>query len=644
MPEIPKSTLIQRLWLRLKLLFSTEGLVTASITILIEILRQSGIIVPIPFLLVIMTVLLTASIGGLKTGMISSAVWAIYVIYAATIPFGPPTLTGGPVQIISGILVVFLVAMRQGWVKEQVEKRTKKLKQTIEQLNNEIAEHQRTEEALKQSEELLRRVFDESPIGMALADKNCRFFKVNRTLAEMLGYTESELIGMTFIDITYPEDLNQTYSFTQHLHEGQIGSFRLIKRYLKKNQEILWGNVTVIALSNEKGELVDMGMLEDITERKRTFEALQQSEARYRAIVEDQTELICRFQADGTLTFVNDAYCRYFGKQRSELIGYSFIPLIPIEDQQIPAQSLSSLSWENPINTYVHRVISPDGKTCWQQWTNRILFDEQGNFIEYQAVGRDITKLKQAEAEVHKALTKEKEISELRSKFVSLVSHEFRTPLTTIQFSAQILERYSDRLSDEKKLNHHYRIQCGVERITKLLDEVLLIGKAEVGKLKFEPAPMDLVAFCHELVENQRISASPKHTLTFIERFLGNSLSEGTYAQMDANLLGHTLTNLLSNAIKYSPEGGTVEFELTCNSQSAIFRIQDSGIGIPSEDLGQLFESFKRARNVTNIPGTGLGLAIVKQCVDLHRGTITVDSEVGVGSTFTVMLPLHSGN
>ncbi|NEO33856.1 MAG: PAS domain S-box protein [Symploca sp. SIO3C6] len=644
MPDISKPTLRQKFWLRTKLPFWTGGLVTASITILVETLRQSGIIIPIPFLLVILAVLLTASIDGLKTGMISSAVWAIYVIYATTVPFGPPTLTGGPVQVISGILAVLLVAMRQGWVKDQVDKRTKKLKQTIEQLNNEIAEHQQTEAALRQSEELLRRVFNEAPVGMALADKDYRFFKVNRILTEMLGYTESELIGMTFIDITYPEDLNETNSFIQHLHKGQIGSFRLTKRYLKKNQEILWANVTVIALQDEKGELIDMGMVEDITEGKKTFEALQQSEARYRAIVEDQTELICRFQADGTLTFVNDAYCRYFGKQRSELIGYNFVQFIPVEDQEIPSQIVNSLSWEKPISTGETRVISAEGTICWQQWTSRILFDEQGNFIEYQAVGRDITKLKQAEAEVRTALAKEKEISELRSKFVSLVSHEFRTPLTTIQSSAQILERYSNRLSEEKKISHHYRIQRGVERITKLLDEVLLIGKAEAGKLKFEPAPMDLVAFCYELVESQRISASPKHTLTFIERFLGNSRSEGAYAQMDGNLLEHILTNLLSNAIKYSPEGGTIEFELICNSQSATFRIQDNGIGIPPEDLGQLFESFKRASNVTNIPGTGMGLAIVKQCVDLHRGTIAVDSELGVGSTFTVTMPLHCAN
>jgi signal transduction histidine kinase len=267
-----------------------------------------------------------------------------------------------------------------------------------------------------------------------------------------------------------------------------------------------------------------------------------------------------------------------------------------------------------------------------------VLRNEAGEILYGLGMVEDITERKQAEAEILKALEKERELSELRSGFVSLVSHEFRTPLTTIQSSAELLERYSNRLSDEKKQNHLTRIQIAVKRMTQLLEDILTIGKAEAGKLQFEPSSMDLVAFCQEIVESMQMSARPHHTINFMVQ------GDGRDALMDEKLLGHIVTNLLSNAMKYSPSGGTVQFDLICTDSLAIFRVQDSGIGIPQSDLEQLFESFGRASNVGTIPGTGLGLAIVKRCVDLHRGTIAVESTLGVGTTFTVTLPLKSVN
>ncbi|HEY9596363.1 MAG TPA: HAMP domain-containing sensor histidine kinase, partial [Cyanophyceae cyanobacterium] len=265
----------------------------------------------------------------------------------------------------------------------------------------------------------------------------------------------------------------------------------------------------------------------------------------------------------------------------------------------------------------------------------RALFDEQGNLIECQAVGRDITQLKQAEAEVRKTLERERELSELRSSFVSLVSHEFRTPLTTIQSSTELLKHYGHRFSEEKKENHFRRIQIAVSRMTQLLNDVLIIGKTEAGKLKFEPSQVDIVAFCQDIVESMQISIHPQHTIKFVTQ------GDFSNAYMDERLLGHIITNLLSNAIKYSPQGGTVEFDLINHSGWGVFRIKDTGIGIPQPELENLFDSFGRASNVGTIPGTGLGLAIVKQCVDLHQGKISVESELGVGTTFTVRLPLN---
>ena len=242
----------------------------------------------------------------------------------------------------------------------------------------------------------------------------------------------------------------------------------------------------------------------------------------------------------------------------------------------------------------------------------------------------------QAEERMRQALAKEKEISELKSRFIAIASHEFRTPLATIGSSAALLQRYCRDFMDEKKNKHFQQIKSSINHMTQLLDDVLVIGKADAGKLQFKPVPLDLVEFCSNLVEELQLNAGNQHRIVF------SSQGEFANACMAKNLLRQILTNLLSNAIKYSPDGGTVFFELSGHDKIVTFRIQDKGIGIFLEDQKQLFEPFYRAANVENIKGTGLGLSIVKKCVDLHRGEIVVDSQVGIGTTFTVTLPLIS--
>lgn len=258
----------------------------------------------------------------------------------------------------------------------------------------------------------------------------------------------------------------------------------------------------------------------------------------------------------------------------------------------------------------------------------------------------------QAEEKMRQALEKEKELSQLKSLFVANASHEFRTPLATIRSSSELLERHCQESMDEKKSKHFYRIQTAVNQMVQLLDNLLVIGKAEADKLEFNPAPLNLIEFCNNLVEELQLNAGSKHSLGRDARHPGvadvpkviafTSRGECTNACMDENLLRQILTNLLSNAIKYSPKGETVIFELSCQDKVAIFRIQDRGIGISLEDQEQLFEPFYRAANVGTIKGTGLGLSIVKKCVDLHNSQIFVESQVGVGTTFTVRLPLVS--
>jgi len=231
-------------------------------------------------------------------------------------------------------------------------------------------------------------------------------------------------------------------------------------------------------------------------------------------------------------------------------------------------------------------------------------------------------------------LVKAKEINQFKSEFVSMLSHDIRNPLNTILLAAGLLQNDDDKVTKEKKLSHYQLIRSAIKNMAHLLDEASFIGKADSDKLECELMVMNLSAFCREIVAENQLAAGEKHvTLIFT---VHGELEE---ALADESLLRHILGNLLNNAIKYSLPSGTVLFELIRQEKTVIFRIQDSGIGIPKEDQKQLFQPFHRADNVGKIPGTGLGLAIVKKCVDRHKGEILVSSQEGVGTTFTVTLP-----
>jgi signal transduction histidine kinase len=232
-------------------------------------------------------------------------------------------------------------------------------------------------------------------------------------------------------------------------------------------------------------------------------------------------------------------------------------------------------------------------------------------------------------------LDKVKQLNQFRSEFVSMLSHDFRSPLTTILLATGLLQNSEQKLTKEQKIAHFQHINSAIKNMAQLLDEVSLVGKADAGKLECQLAPLDVEKFCRQLVAEAQLSINAKHlTLAFT--------SQGTSGKVlcDEGLLRHILTNLLGNAIKYSPPSSTVRLESIAQARSLIFQIQDEGIGIPPEEQQLMFQPFHRASNVGTIPGTGLGLAIVKKCVEACNGQILLKSEVGVGTTFTVTLPL----
>ncbi len=371
-----------------------------------------------------------------------------------------------------------------------------------------------------------------------------------------------------------------------------------------------------------------------------TEEELRKSEAHYRAIVEDQTELICRFNPDGKLTFVNEAYCRYFGINRAEALNNSLVPFIPDLERDII---------QYPVMIHESQIILKNGKIRWLQWSDRAIFDDQKILLGFQAVAQDITERKRAEQETLKALHKEKELSELRSRFVSMVSHEFRNPLTSILSAADLLEYYLETASTEKKLQYIKRIQTAANTMNELLEDVLFIGRHEANKVFFNPTRINLVDFCQKIIQEIEFVFSKKGQKIIFNIQAEKSPKIGSLKPQehyiglfDEKLLRQILVNLLSNAIKYSPINGLIHLDLLWKFTQVVFIIKDNGIGIPSDDLPHLFESFHRCQNVGMISGTGLGLTIVKRSVEMHGGHISVESQIDVGTTFTVTLPLKT--
>jgi signal transduction histidine kinase len=244
------------------------------------------------------------------------------------------------------------------------------------------------------------------------------------------------------------------------------------------------------------------------------------------------------------------------------------------------------------------------------------------------------SRLSEANIALRVEQAREKELSMLKGRFVSMVSHEFRTPLSIVLSSMELLEAYADRWRPEKKAEHFTRIKTAIRTMTRMLDDVLLLDRSEAGVMVHCPERMDLLRFCEGLVDDFRVAIQDSHTISFEH--------DGVPAEvyMDEKLLRHVLTNLLSNAIKYSSEGGAVLLDVRCREGLGHFVVEDHGIGIPPEDVPRLFQSFQRASNVGNIKGTGLGLCIAKQMVDLQSGRIEVNSEVSRGTIVRVTIPL----
>ena len=494
-----------------------------------------------------------------------------------------------------------------------------------------ITENKQAAAALKENEKLFKAVFNQAFQFIGLLTCDGKVLEVNQTSLNFGGVKLREVVGQAFWETSWwrhsPVAQGQ---LKEAIAQAQGGDFvRYEVDVVGAENTNVTIDFSIKPITDEIGKVVLL-LLEgrDITKRKQTEEALRSSLATNYALINALPDLMFRISADGTFVNFKASKTHNVPLPSEDFLGKNVCEVMPTDVAQLTMNGIKAAIFTGELQIFECQMLIDDN-TC--HYETRIAASAKDEAI---VIVRDITGRKQAETEIRKALETEKNLNELKSRFITMTSHEFRTPLTTILSSAELLEDFGNIWSKDKKDSHFNHIKVNVKHMTQLLDDVILIGKAEVGQLECNPTKLDVVQFCRDLVEEIHPSFISNNHITFV------SQARVLYASLDEKLLRHILSNLLANAIKYSPSGGTIDFYLSRQEQEISFQIQDRGIGIPSTEIEHLFSSFYRASNVGNISGTGLGLAIVKKAVDLHQGKITVDSELGVGTTFLVFLPL----
>jgi PAS domain S-box-containing protein len=461
-----------------------------------------------------------------------------------------------------------------------------------------------------------------------------RIIYVNEAFSNTTGYSLPEVVGKTPRILqgikTNRAELDKVRAAMSNWEPVTVEVINY-----RKNGSEFWNEFNIVPVADKNGLYTHwISIQRDVTERKLAEQALRQSEERFRSLIENALDIVKIIDINGTIRYESPSVEKVLGYSVAELIGKNLLDYIHPDDfvntYYSFTHTIHSLEVTAPIE---FRCRHKDGS--WRT-LEAISQRFQGNAADTKIMVncRDITERKRLD-EIRLALERERELSALKTRFFSMASHEFRTPLSTALAAAQLLETCQDEWDNSsKRLRNLQRIQISVKNMVQMLDDILTINRAETGKLEFNPKPLDLKAFCSAFLEEISLSTPEKHKLIF------NCLGKVVPACVDERLLRSILSNLLSNAIKYSPDGGNVHLSLEFQPQAVILLVRDEGIGMTPIDKKQLFEPFHRGKNVRSIPGTGLGLVVVKKCVDLHQGTISISSEVGRGTTCVVTLPL----
>jgi PAS domain S-box-containing protein len=516
-------------------------------------------------------------------------------------------------------------------LEQRVQHRTAELAQANSSLQAEIVERQRTEVVLRHTNNTLQALVTASPRAIVMLDRIGLVKIWNPAAQELFGWTEAEVI-----DRPNPLNLDNYSTLQTSVLEGTIYP-RLEFRQQHKNGTSIDIVFSAAPWRNPAGEISGMvAVITDVTAQKIQTEQLRLLQS----VVIHTNDAVVITEAEPIelggprILYVNKAFTAITGYHPHEILGKTprILQGAKTDRAELNKVRMALLNWESVTVEVIN--YRKDGSEFWNEFSLVPVADRDGLYTHWIAVQRDTTRRKQLD-EIRLALEREQELSILKTRFFSMASHEFRTPLSTALAAAQLLENSQVVWENtEKRLRNLHRIQDSVRNMVQLLDDILTINRAETGKLAFNPKLLNLELYCRHFVDEMQLNAGAQHPISFSSQ--GTSIS----VALDEKLLRSILANLLSNAIKYSPQGGKVDFSLEFQSTAIIIKVQDCGIGIPLLDLDRLFEPFHRGKNVRTIPGTGLGLVVVKKCVDLHQGKIKIVSNVSIGTTCLVTLPL----
>jgi len=391
------------------------------------------------------------------------------------------------------------------------------------------------------------------------------------------------------------------------------------------------------------------------------------NQALLKAIIDNAIDGIITINEKGIVESINPSACRLFLYDPEEVIGKNISLLMPSPDREKHDSYIESykssgiphiighdrdvLGRKKDGNIFPFRLgvgeVKFEGERIFAGFIHDMSHQKEAEnrLMQYtqhleelvkdrtHSLNETIAALTQTKEEVSSTLEKEKELGKIKSRLLSMASHEFRTPLSTIHLSTSLIQRYSEDLNNPKIETHIRKIKSAVSNLTTILDDFLLLEKAESNKITLQISCFDLQDFIKEIISELKLLTKKKQKIVSIPN------TEVTLVKLDKNLLKNCIINLVSNAIKYSGEETEIELSTAMTSSKIMINVKDNGIGIPEGDHEHLFEAFFRAHNTGNIPGTGLGLHIVSRYVSLMNGTISFESAINKGTLFTIELP-----
>ena len=528
----------------------------------------------------------------------------------------------------------------------------------ISGIMRDISERKQTEVALKRSEASLKEAQKLTRLGSWEWDVQTDMVKWSDELYRIFELDEKNKKKITldvYSSLIHPEDSSTVMATINKTFETKE-SYKITHRIKTNSKSPKYVESRGHVELDELGEIARFyGTCMDVTEREMNREARELFTKKLEEKVRERTEelqislnenkhqedtlnqiaLVSTTDTNGNITYANDAFCTITGYSLEELIGQNHRILKSSGQNPKFFNNLWKTISEGNIWKGEMKNTSKDGKVYWIFNTIVPFFDLNGTIEKYVSVSFDITEQKKLQEKLKSSLDREMELGELKSRFVSTASHQFRTPMAIINSNSQLLNMIVSKGNSELKPQLEKatdRIQTEVKRMTNLMDDILILGKINSGStMNVSKAPMDFHEFC-ENIANQFNAIHAN----------GRSVSVGKKGRkksvvIDAKLMSHAMNNLVSNALKYSKEN--VYITINYKKEDLEVSVEDSGMGIPKEDLPNLFQAFHRATNVGEIQGTGLGLAIVKEYVELSDGIINVESELNKGSRFTITIP-----